>query len=170
MNPELQNKQDAALNEPDMPKVIHLKRSEIGLQSNDMWCPSGFTTYHREDVSPPAIETGAVAKAVEALRKSTDIRDAFDCCKAYGYNKALDDALEAIRSCEGGWQDISTAPKDGTEILVGGGNCPYVHVNRFFNRGIPEISKKVYLRGLGDNEQPTHWQPLPAAPTHGEKE
>jgi hypothetical protein len=58
------------------------------------------------------------------------------------------------------WQPIATAPKNGTDILIGGGSCPYVHINAYRTFGRTE----PVLEGLGDRQQPTHWQPLPAPP------
>lgn len=66
------------------------------------------------------------------------------------------------------WQDISTAPKDGTMMLVyyppAGGFTERVHVAKWKSRGIS-------LAG-GSNRplmtQPTHWMPLPAAPRRSE--
>lgn len=69
----------------------------------------------------------------------------------------------------GGWQDISTAPKDGTPILITRPTSypaeEAYHVVRweevdgfwFCHDG----KSDTWLRG----PDPTHWMPLPAAPT-----
>ena len=74
-------------------------------------------------------------------------------------------AIQAERD-KSQWQDISTAPKDGTEIYVycgpaWSGRGPLVRTawrgywqNEFLNGGSPS------------NFVPTHWMPLPSPPTH----
>lgn len=79
-------------------------------------------------------------------------------------SEALADAnLEIVP----GWQDIETAPKDGTDIL---GYTPrnghmwrtnwveiYLNADNTFNQ--PHWSCGIYTY------QPTHWRPLPTPPT-----
>lgn len=60
------------------------------------------------------------------------------------------------------WQPIETAPKD-IRVLVGGGDCPYVHENMLRCFGASGCA----WGGLGDKQQPTHWMPLPAPPDAG---
>lgn len=67
----------------------------------------------------------------------------------------LDAATPAPR-----WQAIETAPKE-EEVIIGGGGCPRVHTNRLLRFG----SGPWVWGGLGDKQQPTHWQPLPPPPT-----
>ena len=63
-----------------------------------------------------------------------------------------------------GWRDISTAPKDGTRILVfvppyG----PFTAHNRFHDFG--ENQDRWHVAGLLNKDAaPTHWQPLPPPP------
>lgn len=73
------------------------------------------------------------------------------------------------------WQDISTAPKDGTVVLVYGfSESDYVDLED----GEPGITRSTYpayvsiqkhiwwLAGeLYQIRLPTHWMPLPAPPT-----
>lgn len=79
---------------------------------------------------------------------------------------------------EGGWQDISTAPRDGTLILVSFGSKGV----RAVSWGHPwedEVTPEnglwcvdddkhgpYALRGYNDDgpTAPSHWMPLPAAP------
>ncbi len=65
------------------------------------------------------------------------------------------------------WQDIETAPKDGSLLLL----CMSPH------RGYLEVPMKVggywgeRWNIFGGSWIPTHWQPLPSPPTHNpEKE
>jgi hypothetical protein len=72
---------------------------------------------------------------------------------------ALEAALAAM------WRDISTAPKDGTYVLVwrpDEGDCHHeAHV------GIDTWSGKSWYRSRL-NQQPTAWMPLPQPPRHKE--
>ncbi|MCK9549168.1 hypothetical protein [Aquamicrobium sp.] len=75
-----------------------------------------------------------------------------------------------------GWQDISTAPKDGTEILIlrngrvaiGRWNeDKYTKNPRPYWDGTDAAWQgKIWAR----EKEPTKWQPLPAAPTEGRDE
>lgn len=72
----------------------------------------------------------------------------------------LEDAQIEIRNLGNtgarGWQDISTAPKDGTEVLV------YVprRLGALYAGATNTTGKQWWSRNLGD-VQPTLWQPLP---------
>lgn len=77
--------------------------------------------------------------------------------------RAADAVLSLIP--EAGWRDISTAPKDGTRILI------YVPPEEDYD---PEIQYVAYWNGekweeaLGEGYttfEPTHWMPRPPAPT-----
>lgn len=77
-------------------------------------------------------------------------------------------------SCEdGGWQDISTAPKDGSKILV------YNGVNEGYYTGNGQIGTASHgVDGFGNKNkwcawdccdgvtsyEPTHWMPIPQPP------
>lgn len=63
------------------------------------------------------------------------------------------------------WQPIETCPT-GVKVWIGGGGCPEVHVNIRVDYG---RNGKAF-GGLGDAQQPTHWQPyvVPSPPTPGE--
>ena len=64
------------------------------------------------------------------------------------------------KSMGGGWQDISTAPKDGTEILAAStGTGAMIHIV-FWH----EIGAWHNGEGVFDNGYITHWQPLPQPP------
>lgn len=75
--------------------------------------------------------------------------------------------VEALTRANG-WQDISTAPKDGTEILV---YCPHgFYVVQWGTADIDwwAVDDNKHgpfpLRGAA----PTHWMPLPPAPSAGD--
>ena len=93
---------------------------------------------------------------------------------------ARGEALAALRAIEGAgykverdWQPIETAPRDGTWILV-----YYPRGVRAVNWGgayhVPQIGtvNAWCLGSVGflEPDEPTHWRPLPAAPTVGEAE
>jgi len=72
-----------------------------------------------------------------------------------------------------GWQPIETAPKDGTEVLLFGradwlGNgsdedAPQIIIG-VFDDYLEEWSSKTN-NPYSDDIYPTHWMPLPSAPT-----
>lgn len=63
-----------------------------------------------------------------------------------------------------GWRPIETAPRDGTAILVFNDRGHFVAE---WNDDWWSVSDGKMERGLRGQE-PTHWQPLPAAPEEGE--
>lgn len=71
------------------------------------------------------------------------------------------DAAPASPLPGGGWQDISTAPKDGTEVLIktreGCISCSWDQLNNEWEAGWLGISLLP--------KDPIGWMPLPAAPT-----
>ena len=62
------------------------------------------------------------------------------------------------------WSDISTAPKDGTDIIVFRPGCKP-------NAYIPQVGTDYFKRDKWMHSngatQPTHWMPLPDPPTKG---
>jgi hypothetical protein len=59
------------------------------------------------------------------------------------------------------WQDISTAPKDDTEVLV---FCEDGGILIGCFAGIWWIEQTYY-----EERKPTHWMPLPAPPKKGDE-
>lgn len=88
------------------------------------------------------------------------------------------------------WRDISSAPKDGTEIVLFNPKYKFLpkarwgeidgetddDVEGWFNGWLLENDVYVgtaegclgYMEDIEDGLMPTHWMPLPAAPTNGE--
>ncbi len=69
----------------------------------------------------------------------------------------------------GEWQDIATAPKDGTEILVWDGGFQYVAWIGDTHAAPSGDKDWVFGAPGGDYDEfpivePTHWTPLPPPP------
>jgi hypothetical protein len=78
--------------------------------------------------------------------------------------QSMDEADRMLRTAlsatgAAAWQPIETAPKDGSEILVArpGGEFQSGGVDK------DRWQRRAWWKSAGDN-QPTHWQPLPAPP------
>ena len=93
------------------------------------------------------------------------------CDVDYQYADAILSALDgAGLVIEQGWQDIETAPKDGTEILV---LCPYEGAGLVFwfsplnnhRGGWQPCSFDEGNWGGRSEPAPTHWRPLPTSPS-----
>lgn len=77
-----------------------------------------------------------------------------------------------------GWQPIETAPKDGTHILLysAGASEDKQCVGHFYKLHLTRSQRQQGLTdwegflcvpdGTAVRSEPTHWQPLPEAPTH----
>lgn len=89
-----------------------------------------------------------------------------------------DAARLEIESLRGkGWQPISTAPKNGTAVLVypptwAGRGCSMAQYesDRYAAKPRPYWSRDDAFGKIGysRNKPPTHWMPLPAGPAEGE--
>ena len=70
------------------------------------------------------------------------------------------------------WQDIETAPKDGTWVLLGGCEYGYEQVVARWYQPPPHENGSLMPSDWWDYEhrgfKPTHWMPLPAPPQNGE--
>lgn len=70
----------------------------------------------------------------------------------------------------GAWQPIETAPRDGTEVLVcrvyEGGKAEYAVAHNYDDgNGWRDMGDMGWAGMTHDDEnQPTHWMPLPAHP------
>lgn len=71
-----------------------------------------------------------------------------------------------------GWQDISTAPKDGTHVLVcfDGTMTPPTVAHWFGPPPLPGLRAGDWYLSVqqleGPSINPTHWRPLPATPSN----
>lgn len=82
----------------------------------------------------------------------------------------------ALSDQAGGWQDISTAPKDGTvfDVWLGGPDIDEDDIEFYCGVGTRRSASWHYLNGkfrpcaglssIPTFVHPTHWQPLPAPP------
>lgn len=70
-------------------------------------------------------------------------------------------ALEATGATVGVWQDIATAPRDGTRIIAAVNSAVCIAA---WEGGIAEAWVITDSDGDGIVVHPTHWLPLPAAP------
>lgn len=77
------------------------------------------------------------------------------------------------------WQDIYSAPRDGTKIDLWGRNLlkfdksgeRIVNVKWGRVRDWMGHERDDWLHGRGEDFEPTHWMPIPPPPTHNpEKE
>lgn len=67
------------------------------------------------------------------------------------------------------WQPIKTAPRNGTQILISDGDAVYAGFWReqwvFFDESCTVEDGWIELNGWVDGYGPTHWMPLPPAPS-----
>jgi len=102
---------------------------------------------------------------VEYLLKS-DVMAVFDNNSGFILDMRRDiDALPTFPDPSlAGWQDISSAPRDGTEILVAYARCGFVKKLVYFDK-IHKYWKSKGEPELGLETNATHWMPLPSAPS-----
>ena len=66
------------------------------------------------------------------------------------------------------WQDIATAPKDGTRVLLSrpdGIVIGFWNSERFAQKPKPFWARDIFFsKTLERNNQPSHWMPLPEPP------
>jgi hypothetical protein len=85
-----------------------------------------------------------------------------DCAEASAAILSLLDELDASKArIAEGWQDIATAPKDGSDVLCYG--VYYTQPVRF----VAHWNGIEWYAGWGGAIQPKMWQPLPPPP-HGD--
>ena len=69
------------------------------------------------------------------------------------------------------WQPIETAPKDGTPFLaaIPWEGEPWEILRMGWDKIACMFGDATYAPFIEDQEQPTHWQPLPAPPKEEER-
>lgn len=162
---------------------------EYGGKQNDI---SAIETILSLDVVRESITKADFEKGLAELKRLRDVQQyRYDISKAKYYvtearrgcwnnetlNILLDDAIDALTipttltSC---WKDISTAPKDGTEVIgrIGGKSFAMAWQDKHRDGDPAGWCYASYTWGgvlyEGNNnllDQPTHWMPLPTPPT-----
>lgn len=108
-------------------------------------------------MSDPLAPTSTLAEQIAAMRETIDESAAplFNLTpRGKRHLAALRAALatleaHAAAASASGWQDIASAPRDGTPVLIWTGG-PTPHADYYHNGW--------------SGDEPTHWQPLPAGP------
>lgn len=105
-------------------------------------------------------------KALEALSRMYGYADdVFDDAAVREDFETIRAALEA-KAVDVGWKLIETAPRDGTDVLITDGKDYAV---AYFNgeqwRDVGDIGWAGIDIDYPDEDQPTHWMPLPKPPT-----
>lgn len=119
-------------------------------------------------LKPKPVDVAAVRRqAVEEAARVAEKDVPSDC--AYGPGIGIAKNIRALSPAApvGPWQDIVTAPKDGTEIL-----CICMKASKGYKNYLGRIEVDHYrddICGFGRFNNTlwpaTHWMPLPAAPT-----
>ena len=114
-------------------------------------------------------EIGAAREAIEAWVRDPDLMKtrALSESPLTEAEESLCDSVETIRKAlelaqQMQWRDISTAPKDGTLILI--------RINKQWiasTRWIKTPKGECWDYGLSETK-PTHWMPLPEQPSKGD--
>jgi hypothetical protein len=85
---------------------------------------------------------------------------------AQGIVEALQRVTALSPAPSGGWNDMSSAPKDGTRFLAYEPRGEYRHYECWWQ---DDFANWAGWQDDWDSEpEPTHWQPLPAAPSQVE--
>jgi hypothetical protein len=74
------------------------------------------------------------------------------------------DLLAALEAQQGGWRDISTAPKDGTVIGAWSPSEPGIVRRVKWGRFVNQDGWITATKGCAVSNLPTHWMPLPEHP------
>jgi hypothetical protein len=110
---------------------------------------------------------GQIRRAIEHMRTQTANMQTLAENGAAEISK-LTAELQEVR--KDAWQPIGTAPKDGTEILLGYGGRVRPYGNGDYGDRAYVTARKFKPTQWGEGwgvepfETPTHWRPLPAAP------
>jgi hypothetical protein len=120
-------------------------------------------------------ESEALRDRVQELEEALNEADTW-ICELLPASSNGGDRLEQLRSALSnptpqpprytldGWQDIETAPKDGTWIIIG-----HPEWRRSADGYWSDDFREWRFSGYAPERQPTHWQPLPPAPQQKEE-
>lgn len=152
-------------------RVQHPGIEQIDNERGDIWIPGGSTPQS----SGCVVDIHSVAQSVEqqvlsALRPShTDLMVSPESIDAF-LEAYPPEAAPASPLPGGGWQDISTAPKDGTHVLLSEGH------NVWEGRAVESYGRWGWWERnahptnyCGSEDYPTHWMPLPPPPAEATK-
>jgi len=121
--------------------------------------------------TPTQAEIEAAARAAfKIMPLATESGDAVDFDDAEDWPELREEmmrmaraAITAAYAVRDRWEPIETAPKDGTNILLGwfkDGEEPQV-VSGWFEAGIADYR---WIDCFNEEANPTHWRPLPSPP------
>lgn len=121
--------------------------------------------------------THPTEKSPSEMMEDDPFKDAamvsLDSLMSASYDKGYERGYQAATSAPQ-WRDISSAPKDGTPIqVVGFSESANIPVTVFWSKQHEawclDDGENCYVSDVNLNPfmayEPTHWQPLPAAPT-----
>jgi hypothetical protein len=90
----------------------------------------------------------------------------FTVCRrcSWSGSEVVDQPLLPAKDAVPDWQDISTAPRDGTDVLIGLGDT--IAIGFYCPENDPRLPPGWIWAGedLWFRCEPTHWMPLPAPP------
>lgn len=121
----------------------------------------------------------ALEIALKRVPKLLSQRDGFACTHQLANPDylQLDAALSALDEVmkEVGWQDINTAPKDETVVILletyprkNSASAYHVSTARFVENRWYEVNTSADDGHVGLCDHATHWQPLPQPPAESE--
>lgn len=116
------------------------------------------------DVKTLVAEARAMLRSILDARAETDGRDIGISDIEKMVHRLADALSQPIAGVPEGWRPISTAPKDGTDILVWGPHGHDCMVVWWAEDGASPYCWET-LDGPTYGDVFTHWQPLPEPPT-----
>jgi hypothetical protein len=133
----------------------------------------GRSTTHEELIFAALGELGCVETHDINLRNHPLAWDAMEALVSAVQTEAYAEGRKDEREESARWQPIETAPKDGTYILVASASGPWVahwapvavSGYRFEQPWRSVMLNHDHIHGATRYLPPTHWMPLPDAPT-----
>lgn len=127
---------------------------------------------HPGDVQADA-DLRAADDALATLQPDGERREAIARCNYIGPCGWKGDLASGLVQDEAGWRDISTAPKDGTEIIA---YRPLAHLTNDPPFIVTKTTSCSRTSPQGVEHytthwcHPTHWMPLPAPPIRSDRD